>query len=169
MTQQASKKKPATTAPKNLSDHFKLLGIRLSESRCKLSLDGDPLPEQVKINIQIVYSEQKATKGIIVRCACDVSTLAVGDKPPAVSIQAAYECLYQANSAKAFSGAKEAIPALSRSAQFHAWPYLRRLIHQTTLEMGVPPIVLPMFAPRSDGDNVGRIGKQELKNVAKKK
>ena len=169
MSQQALKKKSQKKAPENLANYFGIVGVRLCESHCLLSLDGGEFPKQIKINITVAYNVQKETKGVIIRCACEVSTLKEGDKPPAISIRAAYECLYQAKSAKAFSSVADAVPALSASAQFHAWPYLRRHIHQTTLDMGVPPIVLPMFVPGAGGQAIGKVGNAESKANAKTK
>ena len=167
----AIKKKASMDSLPNLVDNFEIVVLRLCESRSLLLLDGSEIPTKITIQIHIAYSVDAPMKAVRIRCDCNTFTEHEADKPPAVTVSAAYECIYQAKTDKAMDSVEKLIPALSVSAQFHAWPYLRRHIHQASVDMGVPPILLPLFGPRATAKAIskGSVSIAKTKPKAKSK
>ncbi len=144
----AKKKKRQPNAEPNLTAKFHLAGIRLCKSHSQLELDGSEVPTKIKIQVNAAYNVNAAEKMVRFLCECVVTTVHEPDNPPAVSIGATYECFYEATSDEAMTLVDQLLPGLSMSAQFHAWPYLRRHIHQASIDMAVAPILLPLYNPK---------------------
>lgn len=141
-------KKPQSKAEPKLTANFHLAGLRLCKSHSRLELDGSEVPTKIAIQVNVAYNVNDAEKIVRFLCECLVTTDHEPDKTPAVSIGVAYECFYEATSNKAMASVNQLLPGLSMSAQFHAWPYLRRHIHQASLDMAVQPILLPLYNPK---------------------
>lgn len=165
----AVKKKRQLKAPPTVVENFSLVGLRLCRSHSLLQLDGGEVPTKIKIQVNVGYSINAEEKVVVFLCECHVTTEHEPEKLPAVSIAVAYETFYHAKTDAAMTSVDQLLPFLSLSAQFHVWPYIRRHIHQASIDMAVNPILLPLFSPTPVRDaGQGKSG-AALKSEAKRK
>lgn len=161
---------------KEIIGSVQLAGVKL----CELTAAGN-LPENGVRNasVEIAYSARVkdrssdrfvATATITVRM-----TRQGGGKKAArrgrttLSLQAAFDLLYELPKAKEFSAA-----ALSHFANvngvYNAWPYWRELVQNTSVRMGLPPLVLPVFRiPRMDRNGQSSEPSPSTKNRKERK
>jgi hypothetical protein len=137
---------------KEIIGSVQLAGVRLSELTAAGNLPEDGVRNAL---VEIAHSakvKDRTSDRFMVTATITVRMTRQGRGKRAIrhgptttlSLQAAFDLLYELPKAKDFSAA-----ALSHFANvngvYNAWPYWRELVQSITVRMGLPPVVLPVF------------------------
>lgn len=134
----------ATVAP-----HIEILEVKMLESMWRRRLVDDKLPGQVKMDYKTWAKADSDKERLEVCATLEVSGQYEGqeqDKGADVPfrIQAVFQLIYAVKSPITFS--EEQLAAFGEfNGIYNAWPYWREYVHSTTVRMGLPPMVVPVY------------------------
>lgn len=132
-----------------IAPHVQILEVKMLESTWKRRLVDDKLPGQIRMDYKAQAKADNEKKRIEVCATFEVNGQYEGEErsePTSVPfrIQAAFQLIYSVNSPIALS--EEHIAAFGEfNGIYNAWPYWREYVQSTTVRMGLPPMVVPVY------------------------
>lgn len=155
MAQKVSKRAVEQQLPLDLIRTAEVASIRLAQLSARCDVAPDALPNR-KLRVQFATAATDM-EGLDFRVRAEiVATAGTEDGPEnaPVEIRAVYILRYRVPSS--VTPTKRDLSLFAEtSALLNIWPYWRQLVHETSLRMELPPILLPLYRvarPQSTGE-----------------
>ena len=131
-----------------LMSSFTLSSIRLIKSETKLTLRDGPIPSKFLISARNEFGACPKTRSLLSNVFCEVLSYYQDEAEPAVIIRCAYQAMLLCTS-KTFPSKKTLLSykdEIGAASVIQLWPFIRQYVHSHSLQMGLPPLTLPMAA-----------------------
>jgi hypothetical protein len=131
-----------------LMSRFALKSIRLIKSETKLTLRDGPIPSKSSISARNEFGARPETGSLLSNVFCEVLSFCEEETEPAVIIRCAYQATVLCKS-KTYPSKKTLIShknEIGAASVIQIWPFIRQYVHSHSLQMGLPPLTLPMAA-----------------------
>ncbi len=145
-------------------DRFELQEVRLLASQSRLHIEGGVVPTQSTINVATNVGVLRKQKLVHIDTKVDVTIKNTTDSEMGTVVGCLYQTILRPQKAFPRTISDEDKQSFAASGTFLAWPYIRQFVQSTVTQMGLPPVVLPLFRATSDAKYgiVGQIGADKL-------
>jgi hypothetical protein len=148
---------PLKDGEDNPLQHLTLIGVRLISVQANVDIRGEGVPDRGKIQAQVSIGQSQQDNIHVdgrVRVLGKPKDAPDDEDSSSVSIDLHYQCVYRPEGVSAES-LKDQAEKLAIPGMLVMWPHFRELVMSLTGRMGIPSLILPMFAVGPVGTGKG--------------
>jgi len=135
----------------NVFEHLRLVMVRLVDLNAKLDVrDSAPPSQKTKLTTSVSIGPADNQPFLLVDGNVVIESLADDDSPSGATVSVHLQAVFGLEGAKA-EELEHGADAIAASGMLVMWPHFREIVQSTTSRMGMPAVVLPMFAAASGG------------------